>query len=181
LNIARMIAQTAATIANTVATYVAATFSFFGYAKGGLVKGMARGGSVEPRGYAVGGAATLPRPSNIPASDTVPAWLTPGEFVVRRDAVKKYGVGLLDRLNRGRIPSSFYEAGSGLRRSSSKVQHFASGGSVAKAAFEAESSSTRPVSVAFFDDRAAMKRWVKTTEGETAILNVVKQNSFLFK
>ena len=32
-------------------------------------------------------------------TDTVPAMLTPGEFVIKRDAVKKYGVSLFNKLN----------------------------------------------------------------------------------
>jgi TP901 family phage tail tape measure protein len=37
-------------------------------------------------------------------TDTVPAWLTPGEWVVKRSAVAKYGAGLLDAINGMRIP-----------------------------------------------------------------------------
>jgi hypothetical protein len=33
--------------------------------------------------------------------DTVPAWLTPGEFVVRKDIVKKYGEDFFFNLNEG--------------------------------------------------------------------------------
>ncbi len=37
-------------------------------------------------------------------SDTVPAMLTPGEFVVRKSAVDKFGAGLFSQLNRGINP-----------------------------------------------------------------------------
>lgn len=37
-------------------------------------------------------------------SDTVPAMLTPGEFVMRKSAVDKLGVGYMRQLNRGHIP-----------------------------------------------------------------------------
>jgi TP901 family phage tail tape measure protein len=37
-------------------------------------------------------------------SDTVPAMLTPGEFVMRKSAVDKVGVGYMRQLNRGHIP-----------------------------------------------------------------------------
>jgi hypothetical protein len=33
--------------------------------------------------------------------DTIPAWLTPGEFVVRKDIVKKYGEDFFHNLNEG--------------------------------------------------------------------------------
>lgn len=53
--------------------------------------GMASGGLV-PTYFAGGGPS---------GSDTVPAWLTPGEFVMRRDAVDRVGVGTLSAMNRG--------------------------------------------------------------------------------
>ena len=37
-------------------------------------------------------------------SDTVPAMLTPGEFVMSREAVQSHGVGYMKNLNRGRVP-----------------------------------------------------------------------------
>ena len=46
--------------------------------------------------YAAGGIAR--------GSDTVPAMLTPGEYVVPRDVVRRYGVGFFERLNRLAMP-----------------------------------------------------------------------------
>ena len=40
--------------------------------------------------------------------DTVPAWLTPGEFVTRKASVAKYGTGLFQALNSGAIPRGFF-------------------------------------------------------------------------
>lgn len=143
----------------------------FPFAKGGPVQGYATGGKI-------GG---IPRPSYIPASDTVPAWLTPGEFVIKRDMVKKYGVDLLQSLNNGVLnPSSFRSAGAFSAGTSRAVQGFASGGAVGKPAFAQDSTGNRPVNVAFFDNRNALRKWAETTEGETAILNVMKKNSHLF-
>ena len=53
-----------------------------GYARGGFVKGFAAGG------FAMG-------------SDTVPAMLTPGEFVVRKNAVDRFGSKNLNSINNG--------------------------------------------------------------------------------
>ena len=50
-------------------------------ARGGLIKGFNRGGAV--------------------GSDVVPAMLTPGEFIMSRDAVNKYGLEMLTRMNEG--------------------------------------------------------------------------------
>jgi hypothetical protein len=48
-------------------------------------------------------------------SDTVPAMLTPGEYVVRRDVVSRLGVGLFESLNNLSLPKD------GLRQRLSKV------------------------------------------------------------
>ncbi len=53
--------------------------------------GFAGGGYVEPKGYAGGGPAQ--------GTDTEPAMLTPGEFVVSRPAVQKIGINNLLAMN----------------------------------------------------------------------------------
>jgi hypothetical protein len=60
----------------------------FGFSKGGIVKGYASGGSV------VGGSGN---------KDDVPAMLSGGEYVIRKSAVQKYGTGMLEMLNGGRV------------------------------------------------------------------------------
>jgi hypothetical protein len=50
---------------------------------GGHVKGYARGGEIDPR-------------------DTVPAMLAPGEYVMQRSAVERYGKGFMASVNQGR-------------------------------------------------------------------------------
>ncbi len=54
---------------------------------------MARGGMVPK--YLAGGGAS--------GTDTVPAWLTPGEFVMRRDAVDRIGANNLEAMNSGGV------------------------------------------------------------------------------
>jgi hypothetical protein len=46
------------------------------------------------------------------AKDDVPALLTAGEYVMNRDAVRKYGTSLMSKLNRGQNISTFAEGGS---------------------------------------------------------------------
>jgi hypothetical protein len=53
----------------------------------------ASGGMVIPKGYAIGGG--------IYGTDTVPAMLTPGEFVVRKAAVDSIGIDKLNSMNSG--------------------------------------------------------------------------------
>lgn len=73
-----------------------------GGATGGLFTG-------ERFKYATGGHVRGPGTGT---SDDVPAWLSAGEYVIKAAAVRKYGTGMFDALNRG-------------------VAKFASGGSVA--------------------------------------------------
>ena len=55
--------------------------------QGGIVPGFAHGGAVG-------------------SSDTVPAMLTPGEFVLNRSATSSLGEGVLNKMNSGQIPVS---------------------------------------------------------------------------
>ena len=64
---------------------------FFGFANGGRV-GFANGGPVG-------------------STDTVPAMLTPGEFVVKKSAVDKYGTDFLSSLNKGMLPMQGFQSG----------------------------------------------------------------------
>jgi hypothetical protein len=54
--------------------------------------------SINRAGFNLGGL--VPGVGN---TDTVPAMLTPGEFVIRKDSVNKYGVNILKALNAGKI------------------------------------------------------------------------------
>ena len=55
-------------------------------------------------GTAVGGFPGRIRSGSAKGMDTVPTMLTPGEFVVRRQAVKKFGADFFSQLNRGINP-----------------------------------------------------------------------------
>jgi hypothetical protein len=87
-----------------------------GYAAGGLVNYLAKGGKVMgrqkigeihiPRRYAGGftryaNGGTVAGPFRKMGTDTVPAMLTPGEFVVKKYAVEKFGVDNLKAINDG--------------------------------------------------------------------------------
>jgi tape measure domain-containing protein len=61
----------------------------------------------------------------IASSDTVPALLTPGEFVVNRATVSKFGVGFFDAINGMKAPTQALAA-----RTLRSVQGFATGGLV---------------------------------------------------
>ena len=68
----------------------------------------AAGGAVPQRGeyHASGGVAGL-HPGRARGTDTVPAWLTPDEYVVNRAAHRYYGTGFMDAVNEQRLPRYF--------------------------------------------------------------------------
>ena len=68
------------------------------FATGGLAQPFARGGSVFQRLV----SPYISQGSGL--RDDVPAMLMRGEYVVRKAAVSKYGTGLLEAINSGRLP-----------------------------------------------------------------------------
>ncbi|GAX57338.1 phage tail tape measure protein [Streptomyces olivochromogenes] len=68
------------------------------YARGGLVRGYADGGAIQymPFGGRVVGPGTG-------TSDSIPALVSNGEYVIKADAVRKYGTHMFDRLNAKRF------------------------------------------------------------------------------
>ena len=87
------------------------------------------------------------RGGGLAKSDTVPAMLTPGEFVVNRGAVARFGSGLFESLNNLTLPAQAL---------AQHVQGFATGGlvspatmgtSIARPVIETPSSPTRTVRV----------------------------------
>lgn len=75
-----------------------------------IVLGVGEGGKTvkEMRGYATGGFITGPGTGT---SDSIPAMLSNGEYVLRSSAVDRIGVGTLNAMNAGAIPH-FAEGGS---------------------------------------------------------------------
>ena len=80
------------------------TNSLYQYALGAAgIPHDAIGGLVKPIYRAVGGAI---------GSDTVPAMLSPGEFVQKASAVQSAGLGVMEALNHGDLPTAFRLIGS---------------------------------------------------------------------
>ncbi|MFE2164894.1 phage tail tape measure protein [Streptomyces sp. NPDC059447] len=74
-------------------------------ANGGYIRGYATGGSIL--GFPSGGAVFGP---GTPTSDSVPAWLSTGEYVIKASSVRRYGLSMMDQLNAGRMPTTGYTA-----------------------------------------------------------------------
>jgi len=68
------------------------------------------GGLMTPfgaaRGYSSGGRVGMPRPRGLHPSDTVPAWLAPGEYVHPTRAVAAYGADFMEAIRSLAIPPS---------------------------------------------------------------------------
>jgi hypothetical protein len=86
----------------------------------------------RPRAFKRGGA-----PRGVPASDTIAAWLTPGEWVMRLEAVRTYGRTVMAAINAGMIDPGALSALAGATsaptiapRSAAPVPSFAGGGGV---------------------------------------------------
>jgi len=88
-------------------------------ANGGLI-GYAGGGSVSP----------IARGGPMSSTDTVPAMLTPGEFVVKRSAVEQYGTEFLSSLNDGALPMKRFQQGGAVSSVSPIIGGSAGGSSV---------------------------------------------------
>lgn len=108
-------------------------------------------------------------------SDTVMAMLTPGEYVVSRDAVQRYGVGLMDAINRMRVPATVFAS-----RAISGIRGFASGGYVADTllppSMPVEAGSKKTIRV----ELAAGRQTVAATidaQDETRLLQILETAS----
>lgn len=67
----------------------------------GYTSGNASSNTVNTPRYATGGHVRGPGSAT---SDSIPAWLSNGEYVIKAAAVRKYGIGMLNALNAGRAP-----------------------------------------------------------------------------
>lgn len=140
---------------------------------------------VRSASYASGGEVEGKSPHK--RADNIPAWLTAKEWVMPVDTVKKYGRGVMEGLrkrifpvemfNNYRLPTPAY-AFAGRRR-------FAEGGEAGTdRALRAGESKTNPVpaqpqpiNIINVTDPAEMDRYLNTTAGQNAILNVLSTRS----
>ena len=72
---------------------------------GGLTGGLGGLGGI------LGGFLGFAKGGPVGSTDTVPAMLSPGEFVVRKSAVDRYGTDFLSSLNRGLLPMQGFQNG----------------------------------------------------------------------
>jgi hypothetical protein len=148
-----------------------------GFSQGGLA--LAKGGQVPHTSIYAQGLARGGKPSRIPDSDTIPAWLTPGEFVMRKSAVQNIGLSQLQAMNGGNMQV----VGSSSAEAAGPSTGMASGGLVAdqiassSAASESEGgggASTIVVPAIVARDGEMDKL---TAGGKSAMLAFMRQNA----
>lgn len=127
------------------------------------VVGFGGGGTVAPgqsppaNVFAAGGAV-----SGQGSGDTVPAWLTPGEFVVHKDAASQPGMRqLLEAINGGALRG----------KATAGAQHFAAGGLVATGA--AAGPQIKVVNVL---DPSLLGDHLATAPGEQSVINIMARH-----
>lgn len=165
-------------------------------AGGGLVAGFADGGPVggapAPNHFGI----KAPRPKGLDPSDTVPAWLAPGEFVQRASAVARYGADFMAALNQGLLDPSEMRGLAGMSASRSRnvrrigrISGFADGGLIsgqlaASAASAAESSrapaaASAPTPAFIVGNDLAADRMLRG--GKAAVLDFFRENASSFR
>lgn len=163
-----------------------------GVADGGLVPGYAKGGKVRSerarpslahftpgvRGFARGGRARARDPR-----DTVPAFLQPGEFVVRKSVVDSLGTGFFEAVNNGRLtpsatpvsaPSGAKAASAGMQSGGLVADQVASSAAVAQAS-ESGQQGTPVVLPAVVAKEREMDRLANG--GKAGMLNFFRENA----
>lgn len=81
----------------------AGSFGFGPTTSSGVTSGNSGGTGFNEGGEVPGGPARAKPPAGVHPSDTVPAWLTPGEWVMRRESVSRYGASIMAALNSGLV------------------------------------------------------------------------------
>lgn len=151
----------------------------------------AEGGIVRPGGGPFSfadGTARVPnrpapfRPRGIPRSDTVNAWLTPGEAVIRRDSARKYGYEVMEALNRGLMDPTAMQAmarragGSRSRSRLSRGPGYAAGG-VVRSGGRSQSGAQQPAVVGAILEANEQTMERLLAGGRQSMLDFMRRNS----
>lgn len=146
--------------------------------------GFAEGGEI-PGGKA---APKIARPKNLDSRDTTPIWAQPGEYMHRLSAVKKYGLDVMEAINKGAIDPLALRQLAGLRKARaaraavrSKVG-YATGGlitpaaaqdTVRKASSEADGDQMPPIALVVGNEQSLDRL---LAGGKRSMLDFVKAN-----
>lgn len=146
----------------------------FGFSAGGqAVQAFAGGGWVQA--LAGGGSVAGWSPSK--TADNIPAWLTAKEFVHPVDAVDYYGLPFMEAVRRKLFPRNLARAlaGGTLPRIPSG-NRLAQGGQAAAAPAATVKAGDTRLRVVNVLDRNMVGDFMRTADGETAIINMIRRN-----
>lgn len=154
-------------VLNAISSFAGPTGTFSGFAEGGLV---------EPaRAYAEGGEVAGSSPTK--TSDNILAWLTAKEFVQPVKAVEHYGTNFMESIRRLTFPREIARGFGGASSFSiPKSNRLASGGMPSAApatTFKGGDTNLKLINVV---DGGLINDFMKTADGESSILNVIKRN-----
>lgn len=173
-------ALTSAVAANTVAQAIPS-----GLAKGGLAQFPMGGKIITPPGFARGGVAGMgpfagrSRRLGLDPRDTIPAWLRPGEWVIRPEAVKHYGHDFMSALNSRKInPALARGLGPSAAPAQPPKRSFATGGAVVeqRGSRKAQAVTQRVVQ---FNDEQTMNRALAA--GEDSMLRFARRKRSAYR
>ncbi len=138
-----------------------------GHKDGGLIRKFSTGGNVKGEGTST--------------SDSIPAMLSNGEFVVKASSVRKYGTGFLNAVNNGNFTKLHMP-----------IARFADGGSVLREASDSTSrgvesfannigtniSNTNNISIGLIrDDDAIIANFLHSSKGQKYLLDFNRKNA----
>ena len=138
-----------------------------GHKDGGLIQKFSTGGNVRGEGTST--------------SDSIPAMLSNGEFVIKASSVRKYGTGFLNAVNNGNFT-----------KLNMPIARFADGGMVAKEASDSTSrgiesfannigtniSNTNNISIGLVrDDDAIIANFLHSSKGQKYLLDFSRKNA----
>ncbi len=107
-------------------------------------------------------------------SDSILSWLSNGEYIIKADAVTKWGTNFLDTINSGRLPAGF------------QVSRFAAGGYIGSTraadgphelATSLVSNTNVPLSIVNVTDPNEVGRYLQSRHGEKVMVNWMKNNA----
>jgi hypothetical protein len=133
-----------------------------GASPGTLLSSLLQGSQALADGGYVSGPGTA-------TSDSIPARLSTGEYVLRAEAVRRWGVAFLDTLNGRSLPAS----------PSLGRMAFAAGGLVPEPA--RTGASAQPIRMVLVDDRANIGDYLASSEGERVIMQTLRRNSMTLR
>lgn len=148
---------------NRIAAQKIAEELFGGMSKGGGGLGGLISGLFQWAGFASGGYVSGPGTTT---SDSIPARLSAGEYVLRAEAVRRVGVDFLHALNGGLF---------GPRRSGPRLA-FADGGLVPEVAQAPAAGPSQAVRIVNVIDPGMAADYLNSAAGEKTILNVLSRN-----